>query len=116
MKIATALFASLLAVGSLPAASFEVLPLGDIKPIGWMKNQLTRDITTGYISAYDRIQPSLGRNFFGPVKQREYVIDARGQKQTRPAGWGPGEHDGYFDVTSKSPATRCRPGAPCALT
>ena len=96
MKIATALFASLLAVGSLPAASFEVLPLGDIKPVGWMKNQLTRDITTGYISAYDRIQPSLGRNFFGPVKQREYVIDARGQKQTRPAGWWPGEHEGYF--------------------
>ena len=68
MKTALILAALLLAIPATATESFQVLPLGEVWPTGWMKNQLTRDITTGYIGAYDRIQPSLGRNYFGPLK------------------------------------------------
>lgn len=96
MKAVPMFAALLLALPATAAESFQVLPLGEVRPTGWMKHQLTRDITTGYIGAYERIQPSLSRDYFGPVKQKEYAVDASGRKIARPAGWWPGEHEGYF--------------------
>ena len=96
MKKTFLIFNLMITMFSLSAASLKVLPLGEIKPSGWIKNQMLRDITSGYISAYDRTQPSLSRNFFGPVKQKEYSIDKDGNKKAQPAGWWPGEHEGYF--------------------
>ena len=96
MKTTIGVTACLLATLSLSGQSLKVLPLDEIMPTGWIKSQILRDITSGYISAYDRIQPSLGRNYFGPAKQLEYTVDKEGKKQARPAGWWPGEHEGYF--------------------
>jgi len=48
----------------------QKLPLREIQIEGWMKNQLTRDITTGYISVYDELQPTMQMNVFGPKKPK----------------------------------------------
>ena len=56
------------------STGLKPLSLGEIKAGGWMKNQIERDITSGYISVYDQIQPSLSKNTFGPVKSKNYSI------------------------------------------
>ncbi len=88
----------LLAVAALSARadSFEKLPLGDIKASGWLLNQIERDITTGYISVYDKLQPTMQGDAFGPVKKKNYSISKTGAWETRRETWWAGEHEGYW--------------------
>lgn len=78
------------------AQSFEVLPLGEIKAEGWIKSQMLRDISSGYISVYDEIQPTLKTNAFGPKKTRNFQLDTDGNWIATKSTWWPGEHEGYF--------------------
>lgn len=85
------------------AEPVKTLPLNEIQVGGWMKNQILRDITTGYISVYDKIQPTLMRNLFGPVKAKNQPSENKGVWNTRLETWWPGEHEGYFaDVVVRS--------------
>lgn len=72
------------------------LSLDEIKAEGWLKNQMLRDITSGYISAYDKMQPTMQQNVFGPLKSKNYSIDKDGNWEARRETWWPGEHEGYF--------------------
>jgi DUF1680 family protein len=76
--------------------NFKTLPLREIVVKGWIKNQIERDITTGYISVYDQIQPTMQGNVFGKVKAKNYSIDKTGNWIARRETWWPGEHEGYF--------------------
>jgi DUF1680 family protein len=78
------------------AEKLKVLPLNQISVQGWIKNQMERDITSGYISVYDQIQPTMQGNVFGKVKAKNYSIDKTGNWVTRRETWWPGEHEGYF--------------------
>lgn len=81
---------------SVKAERMKVLPLNQISVQGWIKNQMDRDITSGYISVYDQIQPTMQGNVFGKVKAKNYSIDKTGNWVTRRETWWPGEHEGYF--------------------
>lgn len=84
-------------------STFETLPLNEIKVEGWMKKQLNRDISEGYISKYDELQPTMKNNVFGPVKAKNYSIDKDGNWIARRETWWPGEHEGYFaDIVVRS--------------
>lgn len=72
------------------------VPLSEIEPGGWLKQQILRDITSGYISIYDELQVSLQGNVFGPKKAKNYSIDKYGNWETRRETWWPGEHEGFF--------------------
>ncbi|GHU98729.1 hypothetical protein FACS1894159_01660 [Bacteroidia bacterium] len=76
--------------------SMQCLPLKEIQAGGWIKKQMERDITSGYISAYDQIQVSMQGDVFGPQKAKNYSIDRFGNWETRRETWWPGEHEGYF--------------------
>ena len=41
---------------SLSAESFQPLPLREITPRGWMQRQIERDLTSGNLSALDRLR------------------------------------------------------------
>lgn len=78
------------------AQSLQTLPLREVGARGWIRSQMLRDITSGYISVYDRLQPTMQGNVFGPVKAKNYSIDKKGNWVTRRETWWPGEHEGYF--------------------
>lgn len=92
LLILFALAASFSAVGQ----SLRTLPLCEIEARGWIRSQMLRDITSGYISVYDRLQPTMQGNVFGPVKAKNYSVDKAGNWVTRRETWWPGEHEGYF--------------------
>jgi len=95
MKRLLILFALAAALTSA-AQPLRPLPLREIETRGWIRNQMLRDITSGYISVYDRLQPTMQGNVFGPVKAKNYSIDSAGNWVTRRETWWPGEHEGYF--------------------
>lgn len=94
-KIVLVLFFGVL-FGPVSAEKLEVLPLGEIRASGWMRNQMVRDMESGYISVYDRLQPTMQNRVFGPRKAKNYSIDKDGNWETRRETWWPGEHEGYF--------------------
>lgn len=78
------------------AEKLEVLPLREIRASGWLRNQMIRDMKSGYISVYDQLQPTMQNRVFGPRKAKNYSIDKNGNWETRRETWWPGEHEGYF--------------------
>ena len=90
------LVAQLLATQPCVPEILKPLPLSEVKASGWMKEQILREITSGYIALYDRIQPTMQQNVFGPVKAKNYSIDKDGNWEARRETWWPGEHEGYF--------------------
>ena len=63
------------------------LQLDEIQVGGWMKNQIERDITSGYISVYEELQPSMRKNAFGPVKAPNYMKNTKGEWENRRETW-----------------------------
>ncbi|NBC83506.1 MAG: hypothetical protein GVY19_09000 [Bacteroidetes bacterium] len=69
---------------------YEILPAGEIKPGGWIKNQLERDLSQGYIGHFDNVHHTVTHNVF--VKQnRTSTKQYRIIKE-----WWSGEHEGYW--------------------
>jgi uncharacterized protein len=83
-------------VSFIANAELKTIPLNEITLEGWMKNQLARDISTGYISIYDELQPTMQMDVFGPKKAKNYSIDQDGNWIARRETWWPGEHEGYY--------------------
>ncbi|MEA4935524.1 MAG: glycoside hydrolase family 127 protein [Paludibacter sp.] len=86
----------LFAIQTGNSQSLKTIPLNEIKAAGWMKNQLLRDISTGYIANYEKLQPTMQMNVFGPVKAKNYSIDKAGNWIARRETWWPGEHEGFY--------------------
>lgn len=101
MNIRTLVIVTLGIVGGLnieaaDKVGFIPLKLNEVKIDGWMKKQIERDITSGYISVYTDLQPTMQSNTFGPKKTKNYFIDKDGNWETRRSTWWPGEHEGYY--------------------
>lgn len=47
-----------------PAPAFRALPLGAVRPRGWMLAQLTRDLDEGFAARLDRLTPHAARDLF----------------------------------------------------
>jgi len=95
MKKLFLISAALIAAVSAGAQQLRTLPLSEIEARGWMQKQMLRDITSGYISVYDQIQPTMQVDVFGSQKIK-YSKRPNGDWETHAASWWPGEHEGYF--------------------
>ena len=63
----------LLALGlCVPAFSQEALRLGEIKPQGWIREQMVRDLSSGYISQEWLGQPAARAHVFGANQVKNY--------------------------------------------
>lgn len=69
---------------------YKILKAGEIQPQGWIREQLHRDLTEGYIGSFDKVHPTVSHNLF--VKQNR-----RSEKQYKIVKeWWSGEHEGYW--------------------
>jgi len=69
---------------------YKILKAGEIQPRGWIREQLHRDLTEGYIGSFDKVHPPVSHNLF--VKQNR-----RSEKQYKIVKeWWSGEHEGYW--------------------
>jgi DUF1680 family protein len=69
---------------------YKILKAGEIQPRGWIREQLHRDLTEGYIGSFDQVHPTVTHNLF--VKQNR-----RSEKQYKIVKeWWSGEHEGYW--------------------
>ncbi|WP_114778549.1 beta-L-arabinofuranosidase domain-containing protein [Botryobacter ruber] len=95
--VTSAIFASFTAEMK-PAGpkSLKLLPLSEVKPEGWIKNLMLRDMKQGYLSILEETQPTLKHNVFGPAKVSNMRIDKNGDYTIRKETWWWGEHEGYW--------------------
>ena len=70
--------------------NYTILKAGDIKPEGWIKEQLKRDLTEGYIGVFNKVHPTVNNDVFlhqDRLSKRKYSL----RKE-----WWSGEHEGYW--------------------
>jgi len=77
-------------------SGFKLLKMGAIRPGGWIREQLVRDLKQGATGHYDKINPTVSHDLFGANKRESSplgipIITAN----QRPAWWS-GEHEGYW--------------------
>ncbi|HEY1115578.1 MAG TPA: beta-L-arabinofuranosidase domain-containing protein, partial [Chitinophagaceae bacterium] len=75
--------------------SFKLLSLSEVKPEGWLKSGILRDMKSGYPSALVEMQPTLRNRVFTKDKVTNFSIDKNGDYTIRKATWWWGEHEGY---------------------
>ncbi|MBD0823171.1 beta-L-arabinofuranosidase domain-containing protein [Aestuariibaculum marinum] len=68
----------------------STLPFGAIKPIGWIHDQIQRDLEIGILGHFDEYGETVTHNLF-VSKNRESTKKYGGLK-----GWWSGEHEGYW--------------------
>lgn len=68
----------------------KTLQAGEILPEGWIKSQLERDLTEGYIGQFDQVHPTVTHDVF-IKKNRRSKLNITFRKE-----WWSGEHEGYW--------------------
>ncbi|RAV27810.1 beta-L-arabinofuranosidase domain-containing protein [Sinomicrobium soli] len=72
------------------AYTYQLAKAGAIKPMGWIKNQVGRDLEEGLISSFGRISNTVTYNLFVHKNRRnDRTYDDRKE-------WWSGEHEGYW--------------------
>jgi DUF1680 family protein len=74
----------------IPSA-LEFLPLGEIKPEGWIKAQLERDFEIGFTGHLDSLTHYARSDVFGDHKLLGYETDEQGDQKFIQKSWWPGE-------------------------
>lgn len=69
---------------------YKILKAGSIEPEGWIKEQLHRDLTDGYIGQYDQVHKTVTHNVF--IEQNRKSKRKLGLRKE----WWSGEHEGYW--------------------
>ncbi|HKK62527.1 MAG TPA: beta-L-arabinofuranosidase domain-containing protein [Bacteroidales bacterium] len=75
---------------SIKTYKYEIMPAGNIKPKGWIKQQLSNDLNEGYIGSFDKVHPTVTHNVF--VKQNRLSKRRFSMRKE----WWSGEHEGYW--------------------
>ena len=78
------------------AQALKQLPLNEIKPAGWIKKQMLRDLSSGYISVYDQIQPNIGIDEKKKKKIQTLTEDSTKNWIARRDSWWSSCHQAYF--------------------
>jgi DUF1680 family protein len=69
---------------------FEIPESGSVIPKGWIKEQLNRDLTQGYVGRYNQVHSTVSKNVF--VNQNLISKRRIGLRKE----WWSGEHEGYW--------------------
>ncbi|MBC9795742.1 beta-L-arabinofuranosidase domain-containing protein [Sinomicrobium weinanense] len=70
--------------------TYRLAGVGAIKPMGWIKNQMDRDLRQGLIGSFDKISNTVTYNLF--VNQNRL----NDRKYDNRKEWWSGEHEGYW--------------------
>lgn len=84
-------------------SELELLALGEIKPEGWIKAQLERDLETGFTGHLDSLTHYARSDIFGKGKITGISSNEDGSTEHIPKSWWPGETipvwlDGYVQA------------------
>lgn len=82
-----------------PKAALQMLRAGEIMPTGWLKEQVKRDIETGFFGNFDSFGTMVSGDLFGNGEKRYSVNGYRetvGKGTRGGKGWWSGEHEGYW--------------------
>lgn len=77
----------------LPAEVFEWLPLGTVKPSGWIKAQMVRDLNHGFAGCLGKLCPEASSDIF--VSHRN-SIHAQNTQNSNGVAWWNGESEGNW--------------------
>lgn len=69
---------------------YRILEAGSIRPTGWIREQLHRDLTQGYIGAFDHVHPTVTHELFVQQERKSK------RKFSMRKEWWSGEHEGYW--------------------
>jgi uncharacterized protein len=69
---------------------YSILEAGEIKPTGWIKAQLHRDLTKGYIGHFDKVHHTVTHDVFINQNRRS------NKRYSIIKEWWSGEHEGYW--------------------
>ncbi len=69
---------------------YNILEAGEIKPTGWIKSQLHRDLTQGYIGHFDKVHHTVTHDVFINQNRRS------NKRYSIIKEWWSGEHEGYW--------------------
>ncbi len=83
-------FAATVAVGQYPS-NLKMLSCGQIKPLGWIYEQMKADLESGYIVEYDKISPMASQDVF-VTGQGEYTAPI----ERNVPSWWLGEVEGLW--------------------
>ena len=75
---------------------YEYLPLGAVKPAGWIRRQLVRDFEQGFLGCLDRLTDHAASDLFGKGKLKGYRVNAQGEKEFIPQEWWPAETEAVW--------------------
>ena len=102
MKPALALAAGLIffnlianAADTASVPPFTPMPVGAVKPQGWMRAQLAADLHEGILGAYDRISDNVSSDLFA-AQSRQPGTKVLGNRGLQEKAWWAGEHEGYW--------------------
>ncbi len=70
--------------------TYRILEAGSIRPGGWIREQLNRDLDEGYIGSFDHINPTVTYDLFEKQNRRSK------RKFSMRKEWWSGEHEGYW--------------------
>ena len=72
------------------SVTYQILPLGSIKPSGWIRSQMERDLVGGLPGHFDQINNTVDHDLFvNSDRQSGILIDNM-------KSWWSGEHEGYW--------------------
>jgi len=77
-------------------SGLRLLEAGEVKPAGWIKQQLKRDLERGITGHYDRINPTVAHDLFVAADRKSSPIGIPVITATRRPAWWSGEHEGYW--------------------
>lgn len=77
-------------------SGLKLLEMGAVKPMGWIKEQLRRDLHEGITGHYDKIDDTVARDVFGALKRRSSPTGIPLITINRRPAWWSGEHEGYW--------------------
>ncbi len=77
-------------------SGLRLLEMGEVKPMGWILEQLKLDLAEGITGHYDRINPTVGHDLFGSNKRVSSPIGIPIITVNKRPAWWSGEHEGYW--------------------
>jgi hypothetical protein len=77
-----------------PGPAMQFLRAGEVRPEGWIREQMRQDLHAGVAGHYDSISGNVSRRLF-ETKPREPSVKAKGDRRDE-ASWWAGEHEGYW--------------------
>ncbi len=75
------------------APVFTWLPMGEVKPAGWIKEQMTRDLSKGFAGRLDELCPEASSDIFGSHRNSG---SAENNRNSAKINWWNGETEGNW--------------------